>query len=591
MAQEEDGHTHQHQYLKWDTKYTGFSKSNNYHNAFKTFDTNLTNFHQFNQESKFENFLISIGNINAPYLNLAFENQLKIGFQTALFDFSKYSFSAENIAYFDTKTPFTMLFYAQGDNEMQQVNALHSRNITPWWNISFHFNASASAGAYRNQEIHNRHFYVSTNYKAKNNQYALFVSYIYNRFKQHCNGGISNPGFDSLSWQNRLVHSVLLNEAVQMYKNNSLNLHQYFKPDSLSKISLAHSLSFISSYYKYSDEDAANSYYRQFFLDSNVTDDSILWKLLENNVFFMNSTDNKLKLDFKAGLRHQSLLYQNRSLDSTMYYVAFFSAFEKKIKRYNLYLQTETALNGDLKGDYSYQAGFKRDDTALFVFQFGGVLAKQSAAMFHQFSDMNHLRWNNQFEKMTTQRLDLSVITKEYGLYFTASFNNITNYIFFNDAPEPVVNNTDIQVLSSDIRHLLTIGKFHLNHHLLIQYSSASDALPLPLWALKHQFYYESDLSNNKLKLQTGYSIFIHEKYAMPHYYAPANVFYVQNSTSTGFYPLTDIFLNLAIKRARIFVKTEQLHTFILLKNSWLMADYPVNPFSFKFGVSWLFYD
>ena len=75
--------------------------------------------------------------------------------------------------------------------------------------------------------------------------------------------------------------------------------------------------------------------------------------------------------------------------------------------------------------------------------------------------------------------------------------------------------------------------------------------------------------------------------------YAPAIMqFYNQRKYKTGNYPKADVFLNLNIKRAHIFVKYEHVNFHIKQHgNFFSAADYPINPAMLKFGIQWDFFD
>jgi hypothetical protein len=73
-----------------------------------------------------------------------------------------------------------------------------------------------------------------------------------------------------------------------------------------------------------------------------------------------------------------------------------------------------------------------------------------------------------------------------------------------------------------------------------------------------------------------------------------SGMFHLQEEQQIGNYPFFDFFLNLQIKRARIFVKTDGLNTMFssfLGKENFMVYRYPTNDFRVKFGVSWAFYD
>lgn len=107
----------------------------------------------------------------------------------------------------------------------------------------------------------------------------------------------------------------------------------------------------------------------------------------------------------------------------------------------------------------------------------------------------------------------------------------------------------------------------------------------------KVKLMYQNSLFKKALYFQVGLACTYHTNWK-PLAYCPAYaLFYKQNQYTVGNYPYMDFFLNLGIKRARIFFKYENLGS-LLLENKYLMTPYyPLPDAGFKLGVSWMFFD
>jgi hypothetical protein len=67
--------------------------------------------------------------------------------------------------------------------------------------------------------------------------------------------------------------------------------------------------------------------------------------------------------------------------------------------------------------------------------------------------------------------------------------------------------------------------------------------------------------------------------------------FYWQQEKKTGNYYYLDVFINLMIKRFRIFVKYDNLSAFWSKSRYYMVPHYPSQDAAFKWGLSWTFYD
>jgi hypothetical protein len=74
--------------------------------------------------------------------------------------------------------------------------------------------------------------------------------------------------------------------------------------------------------------------------------------------------------------------------------------------------------------------------------------------------------------------------------------------------------------------------------------------------------------------------------------YSPATgLFYLQNEKKYGNYPYIDVYANLRLKRTIVFFKMLNVGTNFLDGEYITTPNYPMPRSTFRFGISWLFYD
>ena len=137
-----------------------------------------------------------------------------------------------------------------------------------------------------------------------------------------------------------------------------------------------------------------------------------------------------------------------------------------------------------------------------------------------------------------------------------------------------------------------TLGGFHLNHRVLLQWSTSQDVVPVPLASAFLSYFYEFNVVKDVLRVQIG----IDGRYNTKYYafgYSPAIAqFYNQREAQIGNYPMLDAFLGAKWRRMRILVKMQHANEDLFgSRDYFTVLHYPQNKRAFKFGLSWSFYD
>jgi hypothetical protein len=107
----------------------------------------------------------------------------------------------------------------------------------------------------------------------------------------------------------------------------------------------------------------------------------------------------------------------------------------------------------------------------------------------------------------------------------------------------------------------------------------------------KADFYYTKDLFKQAAIVQTGVNLMYNTPYDAYAYMPATRLFYVQNEKELGDYVYANVFLNLQIKRARLFIKYYNLGSAFGNYNYFMVPSYPMKDGGIRFGVSWMFYD
>ena len=120
-------------------------------------DNSLTNFQNYLPRNH-------LGNSGLPY-NSLFPPSVSgnAGFNYSKNNYSNYFFSPQKIKFYNTRTPYTDLFYIIGSKKEQIFKMTFSYNVKKNWNVTADFNRIRSDGFYPRQNTNDNFIAVSSN--------------------------------------------------------------------------------------------------------------------------------------------------------------------------------------------------------------------------------------------------------------------------------------------------------------------------------------------------------------------------------------------------------------------------------------------
>ena len=83
----------------------------------------------------------------------------------------------------------------------------------------------------------------------------------------------------------------------------------------------------------------------------------------------------------------------------------------------------------------------------------------------------------------------------------------------------------------------------------------------------------------------------IHTAYYAMNYMPATGRYFSQSDTEIGNYPFINVFVDLKVKRTRIFVMFDHVTAGLMGYNYFLIPYYPMNIRMLRVGFAWTFYD
>jgi hypothetical protein len=207
----------------------------------------------------------------------------------------------------------------------------------------------------------------------------------------------------------------------------------------------------------------------------------------------------------------------------------------------------------------------------------------------------NNFKWDNNFKKEF--RIDLGTAFRYPARKIELKFNYaiIKNYADFDTTAHPSQYTGGLSVASVTLKNELRAWKFHLSSDVIVQKSTNSDILDLPLVTVRSAGYFENLFrfakTGGKLYMQLGVDVTYNTVYH-PYGYMPASgIFYRQVNATAGDYPFINLFLNFKVKRTRIFIMFDHANAKLMGYHYEVVPNYPMNIRMLRYGLAWTFYD
>ena len=571
-----------------------------------TVDTTLTirDYYRFNPLFKDDFPYLSFQNIGQPVTNLSFDittEDIIPGFvaDTKLTDYWTHS----QVPFFKTPTPYSDLSYQNGINQGQVVNSIFATNINPQLNIAAGYRGLSSLGLYKHSITESDRVFVNLNYQSKNDRYKLKAYYYtYNKTNEE-NGGLKDVRqFEQFGdiFSDRSRIEVNLNDAENELKKRRLFVGQSYGILK-NKFLLIDRATYKYHMYQFTQNKPADILGKSTQTDKKIKD-SLNLKSFEN---FAGLQFKIKQIQLESGIRY---IYQYYSLDSLK--VLNGQTYPKFLEYNDLSLDNrlkvklgKLSLKGQLNIGFTNNiAGYYLQADASYTLPKNINLSANLKSISKR-PDFKYILYQSAYDKYNwyhpefknelVQKLQVKLSHKIFG---KLSLNQIiaNNYTYFGQDSLPRQDATGVKYTALKYQNDYRYKHWGISGDILLQKVLDGKAiLSLPAYVLRGSLFYSHYYFKHNLYVQTGVTAKYFEDFYARAYNPVLADFLVQNYQKIGGYPIVDYFINLKVKRFRLYFKLQHLNALFKQENPDYYAAplQPYRDFNIRFGLRWIFFN
>lgn len=579
------------------------------------YDTAVTGIQNYDPLYSSSRFSANLGNIGSASENLTpCPLLLSSGFNWGIHTFDAYLHTNDSVKYYKVIKTFSDLHYVQGAKKETFFHAVFTRNIYRSLNLGFDFRVFNSPGAYQLQRTNDINFYMTAQFFTRNKRYGFIANFIINRLRNNENGGIK---YDSLFTKNietnRQIYTVKLNHAENRVKDIGFFMKHYIdltrhsrklKDTSFNTKGrvdlgrLAYSFQYNRQVQNYIDYQPNSGFYHRIYLDSLLTYDSVTITRLVNEITWTNPNfrpDKKPRfLQIEA---HFKQLYNEVSYQSIKrFFRQYIPVAEISFHPYsslNLYVYGDYVFGDYNQGDLSLKANLTQT-LGTPAHNLGSITLKgfsgfRQPGWFYEHWLGNNFQWDTTWKKQNIISGGFSYTFKTIDAGVTVS--RISNFVYMDTTAKPQQYTKQFGYIYAYLNSEINLWRFKLKGQFSYQTVQGANVLRVPSFLGNLAIYYTQQLFHGAATLQPGVSVFYNSFYYGNSYMPATRSFYLQDMKQTGDYPYMDVFINMKIQRARIFVMYSHFNASFMERTYFMVPDYPMQDAAFRFGVSWSFHD
>jgi hypothetical protein len=586
------------------------------------------------------NYYLGTGVIGHPHIDLY--STLADGIQPSLMysGFDAYLKTIENIRFYQTQTPYTVLSYNSSLKKDYLLHVAHTQNIIPGWNVALDYRLQCPEGAFANSGAKDHFLDFTTNYFSVDSRLQVQAGFIWQSFDIDENGGLtndsyftagttSNPAGLPMRFSNASSTHLRHDAFIRASYNSERQVERYRERDSLvfhydtvnaDSVNLVVDTLVITDTLHVGTPHVINpgvlgaeARYSRWTRASHMPSlcDSSRWGDLSATLFWTNDAypdhrwHNPLKVTLGVTARSISALIGTDTLgyDKMQAFSAFNPFAEVKTHLWKAMLSAKgeldyTLLNlsvnnakrnsPDYHGAVTLSLPF--DSAGHSGLDLTGVLQRQMPEVMMMY------RAGAIPKPILAKRFELHLFRqRDEGLLRLVDLNlrasHLDHNLWYDSLLFVEVGTQDLWLTQAALAMEFQWGWFHVDMQQILQHSTDDDQFSVPTLSSKNSIYADFTLFRRALRMQIGIDIRYFSRFSPDGYDPATGLFYNQN-TETGDTFWGDAFINLQIKRASLYIKAGHLNAlWESHPHYFLLPHYPSQGFGLYWGATWHFFD
>jgi hypothetical protein len=573
---------------------------NNVQNPYKNPDSTVYLLEKYDIVDRTDRRYQSLGFLGSPLFDLSYAAPTQIGRTFGFNGYDKYWKAADEIKYFDTKSPFMDVGLVLGGQRRSKIDIGFTRNVNEYWNVGFDINRITADKQIGGETIGDRNtesssFDIYSHYQNPEKPYGISFSITRLKHQVADIGGVfvqDNP--NRADYFQYSTAEIQLNDASTVDSRSRIHvLHQYTLG---SGFQVYHQLDLTNQEYSFRDFGVGTdsvkyiAYYPRRLINNDTTSELSSFRVFENEIGLKGNIKGAF---YRFYVRRRSLLYDyKQSLESTINetYVGTYLRFDWK---------EQFSVVG--KGELSNEGAYLLDGTLssdLVRLRYSSVRSLPSFLL--QDYAGNHHDWTNNFKATFHNEIvgSLSLKWKSIVLEPRASITAINNLIYFDDAQNPVQSGSAI--LLNRVGGKISFNFLRSNDHEHFRLETESgltqvsgvdkEAIRIPNYLQSTRLFWRGDWFQNAVPVEIGTDLYLRTAYMANQYTPVLSQFYIQNELENEAYAAFDFFINMKIQNLRATIKWTHFNQ---QANDGYFATpfYPGQGAILDLGIQWLFFD
>lgn len=566
-------------------------------NTYRKLDTILLNFHRYNYVQRNEYTYQDLGNPGTAMKSLYYLSPSTIGFRSGYKQYALYVLKPSDVKYYDTKSPYTRLYYAQSTRRISFLEGEFSRNINPSWNAGFTLrrvvsNRQIGTSTRTNErEVDHMDFSIFTAFKTKNDFYRILACYTHTQHNVSEPGGVKR---ELINFQTDIFNYGKTVKELQNATSNQWQMmyHLYHHIRLFPELQFYHQLDYNREIIRFGIVPPTQSIIYptpQFRKDS--TSEETEFRTVENQLGLKGNIDS---------IHFYRIYFKQRNYK-------IINLFEPNDQKQDKLIGGELTIRFsknsyvNLSGEYLLQSSITSAKNYL------GKLSYQNKFFFLNYQRSfygpsylenshtdNHFKWQNDFKSSLSDYAEAGLNIDLTSIQFKPSIKAslINNYIYFGTDSKPHQDYSTITLLHPTTELNFHIKRFHLLTKGIYTIQQGSDVIRIPQLMANSCFYYEQHFKKKKLVLQTGLDAHYQSSFLADSYMPVTQQFFLQDSFLVNNYYTIDWFANVLINKVRVFGKVPYINMGLTDDNGYSTTPYYFGERqAFVFGVCWMGFD
>jgi len=579
-------------YGPYTTFYESFEdiKFNKYN--LRKIDTLVGNLHRFDISQMHENKIQYLGNLGTATHPVFYTPPTQVGAQTGFNAYRPYFITANDVKYFDTKSPYTKVFAIFGGKGRSRTFVRHNRNITPYWNAGVYYQRIsaqkqvASTGRGDRQSVSNA-YHFHTHYQSKNGKYLGLGSISRINHVVEENGGIEIPEDGTIQdYFDENANVRLQNASSNAFR---LGLHLYNEYKLRDEFQLYHSFEQAVEKNFYIDKplSADREFYDQILISTDSTVDKAQFNELTNEVGVKGDLADMF-YNFYVKFKNMKYIHQ---------YLPTNDIFNENYGGFNLRYDFDSVQYIHAGGEYLIGGNYRLGGTYFMKFlalEYWRTRYKPYVIQETYFG--NHHEWFNDFAPTASDFFKGSLTANFKGILISpfASLTNIKNNIYYDYDKSPSQATGSAQILNMGMAFNFRVGKIFMENEIIFSNISgdsiAANSFRIPKWFANSKLYFGSHFFDQKIYVSIGLDAHYKSSYYAPAYNPALQQFYLQDDFLLPSYIVIDGFIEFQIDHFTFFFKLTHANQ-PQLNGYFTFPEYIGQPRSLDLGIQWLFFN